>query len=381
MINRLLAPQSLMKHAKSILLLGPRQVGKSTLMKSCRPDLSFNLADENTFSDFVTHPNFLRTTIESGNHKLIFIDEIQRYPRLLNTIQSLVDENSKLKFLMTGSSARKLRRGKANLLPGRLFTYQLGPFVSKEFNYQLDSNQYLKFGGLPEAYLGKNESFIKKLLKSYVGTYLKEEIQAESLVRNIEQFSRFLLFAGNHSGQFVDYSKISRSAKISRLSVPRFFEILEDTLLGFRLFPDPDLIEKADLVKHPKFFLFDNGVYNQLQGNFELSNDRIGRLNEHLITNQIRYTAWGLDEDIELSTFRTRGGLEIDLIVKYQNQKFAIEIKNSDHLSASDLTSLDQMKNYLPKSKRFIFHMGKKRLKINQTWCLPWQEGLKEMGL
>ena len=345
---------------KSILLLGPRQVGKSTLINSLKPDLSLNLADEEIFVSMTSDPAYLKNKILTESPKTIFIDEVQRFPRLLNSIQALIDEDKKLRFYITGSSARKLKRGRANLLPGRVFSYQLGPLSASELNYQVNTEQYLKFGGLPAAYLNSSPAFSKKLLKSYAGTYLKEEIQAEALVRNIDQFSRFLQNTVLVSGQFVDFSKMSRQAKVSRLAVPRFFEILEDSLLGERLYPEPNLIEKADLIKHPKFYLFDNGVYNALQNNFELSPDRMGVLSEHLIINQIRHSAWASDQDVDLNTFRTRGGLEVDLIVKIAKKQFAIEIKSSDHLGTNDVSPLLKIKTYLPKATPFIFHLGKR---------------------
>lgn len=366
---------------KSILLLGPRQVGKSTLIKSLKPDLTLNLAEEDIFLEMTSNPAYLKIQLETHSPKTVFIDEVQRFPRLLNTVQAIIDEDPKILFYITGSSARKLKRGRANLLPGRVYSYQLGPLVASELNYKMDQEQALRFGSLPEAYLSKTSISSKKLLRSYSGTYLKEEIQAEALVRNIDQFSRFLQGVVNVSGQFVDFTKLSQRVKVPRLAVPRFFEILEDSLIGERIYPSSELLEIADLVKHPKFYLFDTGIYNALQNNFEISHDRIGILAEHLIFNQIRHSAWAFDQPVEFSTFRTRGGLEVDLLLKMEQKYFGVEIKASDHLAPSDVEPLLKLKTYVPGSNLMVFHLGKKKLKLNGVWCLPWQQGLKELGL
>lgn len=370
---------SLLKN-KSVLLLGPRQVGKSTLIHGLRPDLVLNLADEDVFVSVTADPSYLKTQIETHSPRSVFIDEVQRYPRLLNSVQAIVDQNPKIRFYLTGSSARKLKRGKANLLPGRVLSYRLGPFVAAELNHRMDQDQVLKFGGLPDAYLGSTATLSKKLLRSYSGTYLKEEIQAEALVRNIDQFSRFFQGVVNVSGHFVDFTKLSQKVKVPRLAVPRFFEILEDSLIGERIVPIPELLEVADLVKHPKFFLFDTGVYNALQNSFEISQDRLGILAEHLVFSQLRHSAWAFDRSLEVSTFRTRGGLEVDFVLKLEQKFFGIEVKSGDNLNPSDVEPLLKLKGYLPKAEVMVFHLGKRKQKIAGVWCLPWQEGLQELG-
>lgn len=381
MINRILGQEFKKNRNQSVLLLGPRQVGKSTLIKNLKPDLTINLSEEDIFADVTSAPSYLKNQIETHQPKTVFIDEVQRFPRLLNSVQAIIDNHSSIRFFITGSSARKLKRGKANLLPGRVFSYRLGPLVASELDYKINQEQYLKFGGLPAAYLNQNSGFSKKLLKSYTGTYLKEEIQAEALVRNIDQFSRFLQGIVKSSGHFVDFTKLSKQMKVPRLAVPRFFEILEDSLIGERIYPNPELLEIADLVKHPKFYLFDTGIYNAMHGSFELSSDRIGVLAEHLVINQIKHSAWAFDVDCALSTFRTRGGFEVDFIVGIEKKQFAIEIKASPHITSHDVTALKKIKNYLPMATPYVFHLGKKKQKVDGVWCLPWQDGLKEMGL
>jgi len=380
-IKRLLS-KSLKDSKKSILLLGPRQVGKSTLIKELRPDLTINLALQNVFLDYSSDAGKIIETIDTYNPKSIFIDEVQRLPSLLNTIQAIVDNDKSLKFYLTGSSARKLKRGRANLLPGRVFSYQLGPFVAKEFNYEIDTKKALRFGTLPDAYLSTHEQEAKKILVSYTGSYLKEEIQAEALTRNLESFSRFIRLVSTQVGQFIDYSKFSKKAKISRHSCARYFEVLEDTLIGQRLFPYEPCIESGDLIKHPKFYLFDPGVYNGMVSNFNVSADRLGALAESLVYSQLVHSAYSNDKSINLSTFRTRGGLEVDFIAEIEGDVFAIEVKSTDNIIEDDTRGLRQIENYFSKKpSRFLLHMGTQKKKINGVWCLPWQQGLREMGL
>jgi predicted AAA+ superfamily ATPase len=369
------------KTKKSILLLGPRQVGKSTLVASLKPDLTVNLSDQALFLDYASNAGLLEQNLKESKAKTIFIDEIQRLPSLLNTIQYLVDNDKKIKFYLTGSSARKLKRGRANLLPGRIFSYQIGPLVSSELNYEMDTKKCLSVGFLPEMYLSTSAAEARKNLMSYTSTYLREEIQAEALSRNLESFSRFLKSVVDDVSTFVDYSKLAKRAKISRHACARYFEILEDTLVGDRLFPFQDCLESADLIKHPKFFFFDPGVYNGMVQNFVVSSDRIGALSEQLVFSQIKNSALSFDKTIEISTFRTRGGLEIDFICKVDNHVFAIEVKSSDNIGLKAIDSLKAFENYYTKKhEKFIFHMGTKKQKIEGIWCLPWQEGLKGMG-
>lgn len=381
MVDRILK-RKIKGSAKSILLLGPRQVGKSTLISELKPDLSINLADEFEFLKYSTHLKELEFLIAQNRPKITFVDEIQRLPSLLNSIQALLDKNKNLKFYLTGSSARKLRRGRANLLPGRIFSYQLGTLTASELGKNFDTRRALSLGTLPEIYLNKNTEDSKKLLKTYVATYLKEEIKAEALVRNLDSFARFLNETVSLTAQFIDFSKLAKKAKISRHAVPRYFEILEDTMVGYRVNGFSPLIEREDLIRHPKFYFFDVGIYNSMLLNFEPSLDRIGVLSENLVFNQLMHSAWSVDKDIEINSFRTRKGIKVDFIVKLENSYFGIEVKNSDAIKSEDVESLNYFKSQFVQSKGlFIFHMGKKESKFGPVWALPLAQGLKEIGL
>lgn len=382
MIARALG-QKLQQSPKSILLLGPRQVGKSTLIESLNPDLSINLSDESTFIAFKGNPNELIERLEANKRTTtVFIDEIQLHPPLLGTIQALVDSKrykGKLKFYLTGSSARRLRRGQANLLPGRVFSYELGALAAAELDYSLKDSRALRYGFLPEPYLSNDDSVSEKLLSTYSGIYLKEEIQAEALTRNLEGFSRFLLAAAESAGQILDFSKIAKAARIDRKNCTRFFEILEDTLVATKV----DVFEKttADIKKRPKFYFFDVGVLNGLLGNFQVSSDRKGYLFEHLVVNQIINSAKAKDLPIKLSYFRTRGGYEVDLILEISKKVFAIEIKSGqvDQSSAADLLKFREY--FRGTTDCYIIGLGAVARNLNSVKVRNVSSFLKEVGL
>jgi len=381
MIDRLLC-RPLRASKKSVLLLGPRQVGKSTLVASLSPDLEVNLADQAEYFRFTSNPDELRQRLETARPKTVFIDEVQRYPALLNTVQALADSNKHLKFYLTGSSARKLKRGQANLLPGRIMNYYLGTLCASELEYKLSDTQVMQYGALPEVYLEKEIKLKTKLLSSYLQNYIQEEIKAEALVRNIDSFARAIPYAFHTAGQFVDYSKLAKQAKVSRHALARFYEIFEDTLVGYRAWPDEVLLDKADLIKHPKFFVFDLGVYNAAAGGFILSEDRKGNLFEHLLYTQLLHSAWARDIDISINTFRTRGGLEVDFIVTLGKRRIAVEAKASKDVYADGVQPILKLKReYEPKIESYVAHLGRESKKIEGVWCHPWQKLLKELGL
>lgn len=215
MIPRILT-NDIKNSPKCVLLLGPRQTGKSTLMRQLNVDLNINLMKESTYLEFAANPNRLEELMAGTKPSSVLIDEIQRLPSLLNTIQTLIDESdTSAKFYMTGSSARKLKRGAANLLPGRLITYCMGPLSAGELNYQID-NESLAYGTLPEVQFMQSSALKEKLLTSYTGTYLKEEIQAEALTKNIEGFARFLFVIAAEATRYLDLSKLAQQAQIDR---------------------------------------------------------------------------------------------------------------------------------------------------------------------
>jgi predicted AAA+ superfamily ATPase len=380
MIARTLGP-ILAASKKSFLLLGPRQTGKSTLVSSLNPDVEINLAHEPTFLEFLRNPSELEQRLRLyRDHISVFIDEVQRLPSLLNTVQFLLDQpKSRFKFYLTGSSARKLRRGQANLLPGRIHTYTLGPLSCGELGYALDVRQALSFGTLPGIWVEEDNKTREKTLRSYAATYLKEEVQAESLARNLEGFARFLNIVGAWAGRYLDLAKIATAAYIARQTAGRYFEVLEDCLLVRRVDAYAKSLTRR-LVQHPKFFFFDVGVLNGLLGNFEASADRIGRLFEHLVCNQILHEASACDMELRVSTYRTEHGAEVDLIVEIGTRLFAVEVKASRSVAPADSRGLQHFREYYGKNHRsWILYQGTARKQWSDVEVWPWQEGIREM--
>lgn len=381
MITRNLAPL-LQRSKKSCLVLGPRQTGKSTLVRSLQPDLTINLADEATYLAFASNPREIYERLEGRSYRTVLLDEIQRLPSLLNTLQAILDEaRFKTQFYLTGSSARKLRRGHANLLPGRLHTYLLGSLVASELGYQMDAKKALATGTLPGIWLETDHRQAEKSLRSYAATYLKEEIQTEALTRNVEGFSRFLLVAAAEAGKFLDLSKLASEAGLPRQSALRYFEILEDTLVVRRCEAFRKSLRKR-LVQAPKLFFFDTGVLNGLLENFTVSADRIGLLFEHLVFNQIIDSAQSQDRRIRLSSYRTEHGAEVDFVVELDGQLFAIEVKAAPRVAHLDGRGFRSFADYVGKKHQAVLlYLGQEQKSIEGVRVLPWQDFLHEVGL
>ena len=370
------------KSLKSCLILGPRQVGKSTLLRSMKPSLTINLAKESEYHRYTSEPGRIEQVVEAGEYKTIFIDEIQRIPSMLNSVQALIDESEgRLKFFLSGSSARKLRRGHANLLPGRLFVFNMGGLCGAEIPKGVSTAKLLRFGVLPEIVLNSGDEFCSSLLDSYAGTYLREEIQAEAVVQNLQGFSRFLTEAGVAAGQILDYSKIARNAKISRTTCVRFFEILQDTLMVERCDSFND-VEGADVIQHPRFYFFDNGVRNALVGSYELSSERKGIVFEHFIYNQIRNSLLARNLKANIQFFRTRSGLEVDFIVSIGKSMWAIEIKTGS-IAEGDLKALRVFKSLAGRDVQCIAVGLQESMprKSKDIFICDWRTLLLKMGL
>lgn len=371
----------LSKSSKSVLLLGPRQTGKSTLIASLNPDLTINLAEERTFLQFSRNPSELQERLADVRCKTVFIDEIQRLPSLLNTVQAIIDDKPvrPARFYLTGSSARKLRRGQANLLPGRVHHYELGGLYCGELGYAMDTATALATGSLPGIYMEPQMKERSKTLQSYAATYLREEIQAEALTRNLEGFSRFIFTAAELSGHLLDFSKLCSLAQIARQSATRYFEILEDTLIVSRC-PSFAKSRLKRLIQHPKYYFFDTGVLNALLGSLEVSVDRKGLLFEHLFFNQLRFGGFCRDEDRRISTYRTEHGAEVDFIVEIGKTVAAIELKASANVGRTDLRGLGNFAAFYGKAvQRYVAYLGKTRRVVDGVRILPWQEVLKEL--
>lgn len=321
---------------KSHLLLGPRGTGKSYLIREqlAEQALVINLLEQNLFLRLTAAPWEIRSMVRAAPTGMtIVIDEIQKIPALMDEVHSLIESEGRI-FLLTGSSARRLRRGGANLLAGRAWLAEMLPLTSQEIP-NLDLQRYLRFGGLPFVYASPNP---EEELHAYVKTYLQEEIQAEGITRNLPAFTRFLTTAAMLSGTVVNYTKVGADAEVSPSTVRQYLQVLEDTLLGFRVAPKRDT-KKRKAVATEKFYLFDIGVTHAIAGTkfIERNSDLYGRSFEHFIAQELRaYISYRRTHE-PLLFWRSTHGSEVDFIV---DNRFAIEVKATQRVQRSDLKGL-----------------------------------------
>ena len=371
---------------RSILLLGPRQVGKSTLCRRLNADLYVDLADQGEFLGFSKDPQRLRREAEALRLPArVVIDEVQRVPALLDTVQALIDRSGgKLQFILTGSSARKLKRGGANLLPGRIILERMDPLCAAELDQPVDFGRALRLGMLPGIYLGDAEA--EDVLGTYADVYLREEIAAEALTKNLGAYARFLDVIAATSGQWLNYSKLSSDAEIPKETVRRFVDLLDDTLLAVRLppFRPPHHVSRR-VLQRERVFLFDVGVRNALLGlhRHPVTQDQVGAAFEHWVILQIVYLNRAQRHGWRLSSYRSEAGAEVDLIVERDSEFLAIEIKAGRSVSVVDTRGLQSLQSLLRARKplrKWIIYRGPRKQKFeNGVEAWPVLEALRAL--
>lgn len=328
----------------SFFLWGPRKVGKSTLLKQTYPDARWiQLLKSDEFRRYQQRPELLRQEYESAPVPHIVIDEIQKVPQLLDEVHYLIEEHN-VHFCLCGSSARKLKRGHANLLGGRALRYQLNGLTHYELKRDFDLLQILNKGYLPSHYLSDHST---ELISSYVADYLKEEIFAESLTQNLQAFSNFLEVAALSDGQQINFTNIARESGVSAKTVKSYFQILEDTLMGSWV---PAYIKnpKRRLSKSSKFYFFDVGVVNHLarRGRIEYKSELIGYALENWVHHELKSYIDYHKKNISLQYWRTSSGDEVDFILN--GASTAIEVKATSRISKHHLKSLRSFKRDHP---------------------------------
>jgi predicted AAA+ superfamily ATPase len=291
--------------------------------------------------------------------KTIFIDEIQRIPSMLNTLQALIDTRSDWRFLITGSSARKLKRGNANLLPGRVLLEHLPPLLYWELEDRFNLEKALTIGTLPEIYL---EEWGPDVLGSYAMGYLREEVQAEALTKDLGAYSRFLDLAAELSGQYINYAKVASDSEINKETIRRYMEILSDTLLIERV-PSFSEVEKRRRARQKeRFFFFDPGVRNILVGRIRrtsFSKEEWGQLFEQWLTLQVLYHNRVYKGGWRVSTYRDAMGVEVDLVIETENGNLAVEIKSSSKVHARMFKGLCKFDALTDRPfKKYIVYQG-----------------------
>jgi predicted AAA+ superfamily ATPase len=378
MLNRILQISSELDD--SIFLFGARQTGKSTILRQQFPKAVYiDLLDTEVKSRLSRRPVLLYETIkDKPENTLVIIDEIPEVPELLNEVHRLISERHII-FILCGSSARKLKRKGKNTLGGRALPVYLYPFVSAEIP-DFDIDHAVSYGMIPSHYLAKNP---QRRLAAYIQVYLKEEIKEEALVRNLNAFQRFLEVAALTDGEMVNNNNIAQDCGVSATTVSAYFDILEDTLIGYRI-PAFAKVMKRRLVQAPRFYYFDVGIANHLLHRKELvrGTTDYGHAFEHLVVQEIYAWMHYSHSEEQLSYWRTYTGLEVDVVIG--DARVAIEIKSVEEVMTRHLKGLKAFGEEHPQSHRIIVSLDKFNRHMGDIECihvldffkLLWSEGI-----
>ena len=378
MINRIL--QLTKELDGSIFLFGARQTGKSTLLRQQFPNTIYiDLLDTEIKSRFSRRPVLLYEMLKDKTEgTIVIIDEIPEVPELLNEVHRLISEKG-LVFILCGSSARKLKRRGKNTLGGRALPVYLYPFVSAEIS-DLELDRAVSYGMIPSHYLAKNP---ERKLSAYIQVYLKEEIKEEALVRNLDSFQRFLEVAALTNGGMINNNNIAQDCGVSATTVNAYFDILEDTLVGYRI-PAYTKVMKRRLVQAPRFYYFDVGVANYLLHRKMLvrGTPEYGHAFEHFVIQEIYAWLHYTHSEEKLTYWRTYTGMEVDAVIG--DARVAREIKSVDEVQTRHLKGLKAFGEEHPQSRRIIVSLDRLNRRVGDIGCiyvfdffkLLWSEGL-----
>ena len=364
---------------QGFLMLGPRQTGKSSLLRKIfgHEALSINLLETDVFMEFNARPQVLREILLAKKQRpsIVIIDEIQKIPALLDEIHLLIEEHG-FRFLLTGSSARKLRRHGTNLLGGRLRRLEFFPLVWPEIGAEkFDLSRVLSYGTLPRVYLAKNPS---RVLKTYCGTYLKEEIAAEGLVRNLPAFGRFIEIAALSNGQMLQYTNISNDAGVPKSTVIEYYKILMDTMITRELRAFKSTIKRKP-IESSKLYFFDVGVARSLCGKANAVNSEmrdVGVEFETYIYHELMAWISYNEIDCPLTYWRSNTGFEVDFLI---GEHIAIEVKTTRKVSPKDLSGLKALSDEgIFKEYILVCCETRERL-VNGIRIMPWQDFLARL--
>ena len=363
---------------RSCFLLGPRGTGKSTWLRDRLPDaLYLDLLDPALHRSLSARPERLRDLLAGSPGKgTVVIDEIQRVPELLTVVHAILEEPSPPHFVLTGSSARKLRRGGVDLLGGRAVHRTMHPFMAGELP-EFDLGRALRIGLLP---LVMDAADPADVLDAYTSLYLDEEVRAEGLTRNVGAFTRFLEAISFSHGAQLNVSAVARECEVERKVVAGYVGILEDLLLAFRL-PVFRKRAKRATVAHEKIYLFDAGVFRSLRprGPLDRPEEIDGQALEGLVAQHLRaWTAYSR-QDAAFFYWRTRAGTEVDFVVYGESGLQAFEVKNARKVHSTDLRALRAFRDDYPEAEATVLHRGSERTRIDDIWCLPIEDFLRRM--
>lgn len=385
MVNRI----QLLNKTNSFFLFGARGTGKTTLLKKLFSDkdtLWIDLLKDSDEEIYGRRPDELTHQLNTKKFQRVVIDEVQKAPKILDVVHMEIEERKNLQFILTGSSARKLKRGSADLLAGRAFTYHLFPLTTFELGDKFVLKDVLEFGSLPKLLQYAEREDKNEFLRSYVRTYLREEIQIEQLVRRLDPFKDFLEIAAQGNGKIVNFSKISRDVSVDDKTVYSYFSILEDTLVGFFLPAFHRSVRKQQR-EAPKFYLFDPGVVRALQGTLRVEllpqTYAFGDAFEHLVILECHRMNEYKKLDYKFSYLRTKSGAELDLIVQRPGRKdLLLEIKSSTQMTKEYLSQIRRFKSDWDRPcEAEVWSLDKNAKVIDGIKCLHWLDGLQKLSM
>lgn len=372
-------PRDLQPPRSAAFLFGPRGTGKSTWARQVLPDAWFvNLLLAEEALRYTHRPaEFRARVLALPKERWIVVDEVQRVPGLLDEVHYLMEEKGYRRFLLTGSSARKLKRGAANLLAGRAVLKHLFPLTTNELAGKASVAQLLRYGALPIAVTAEDDEAREAYLRAYVTVYLTEEIRAEGLVRDLGSFSRFLEVAALAAGQVTNVSGLARDAAVARETVRGYFEILVDTLVGSWL-PAWRPRARVKEVALPKFYWFDPGVLRAVAGGFDTSlpADFEGTVLEHLVLQEIRSHMHYAGVKGTLGYWGTPGGTEVDFVHSTGRRTVGIEVKHSSKWRGEFLKGLKSL-GTARKIESWCVYRGDEELLVDGTRVVPVETFLR----
>lgn len=377
----------------SFFLFGARATGKSALLRSkiiTDNSIVIDLLDDEQFITFSKSSKILEERLRSHLHRnnqmpdWIVLDEVQRVPKLLNEVHRLLESpeyRGKIKFALTGSSARKLKRRSANMLAGRALVNRLFPLTFEELGPDFLLERVLNWGSLPGVYTADDDHIRAAMLRSYVTTYITEEIREEQVIRNIDPFLRFLEVAAQCNGQIINCSAIGRDCKIEPKTIARYFQILEDTLLGFYL-PAYEISVRKQQRQTPKFYLFDLGVLRALSGTLSVpvipQTYGYGQVFEALIINEIHRLNHYYEAEFKLAYLRTKDGAEVDLVIRTPRRDvYLVEIKSTASVSEESARKLERFVDSFENASAVILSQETAYRRIGRVDVYPWREGVE----
>ena len=363
---------------QSFFLFGPRGTGKSTWLRRELSDALFvDLLRPEVHRELIARPERLLEHVRGApDRETVVIDEVQRIPELLNVVHLLLESGAERRFVLTGSSTRKLRRGGVDLLAGRALQRTLHPFMAAELP-ELPLSDALEFGLLPLVVAAQRPL---DTLAAYVSLYLEQEVQLEGWARDVGRFGRFLEAISFSHAAVLNLANVARECEVERKTVAGYLEVLEDLLLSFRL---PVFTRRArrQTSTHPKFYLFDAGVFRSLRprGPLDRPEEIEGAAFEGLVAQHLRAWIAYSESKAELFFWRTRSGTEVDFVVYGEAGFWAIEVKNSARVRIQDLRGLQAFATDYPECHKLLLHRGEERRLVDDVWCLPAEEFLREL--